>query len=405
MGDDDASVMLLTASMIRPTRAAPVRVLQQVACSNPVAARPPAAIPGPRRGPGPGRGSGRGRGRACGACFRAVTVPARPGRADVDPLLAGPVRRLVVAGTDADLAAVLVRLLRRDRLDVELAYIPADHRSAAARSGGCPAGRRPSSWPARASRGRHRWCATTRVACWWAAEIRGATGSVHGEAYCDGLLVLRGSARRLVVTPRADAAPSPGGIAEPAPPASPCGRAAGARSPTAGRPVPPAARAGRERPSGVPSRSAACPPPSSTTAWRTPAGHPLGLVPARDRRLRRPVLAASSQTWPRPRRDDCPCDEVGRSARTAVTLAGAANRRRRIALPKRAVSGTLRRSGCRPVRGNPPVTQRARVRNTRFLAFTRTSPRPRSTALPCGAEDPGTCAPPFPVDATERHLA
>src|SRR4051794_41776144 len=56
-----------------------------------------------------------------------------PGRAEVDPLLTGDVRRIVVAGTDADLAAVLVRLLRRDRLDVELAYVPADRRSAAAR--------------------------------------------------------------------------------------------------------------------------------------------------------------------------------------------------------------------------------------------------------------------------------
>ena len=52
-------------------------------------------------------------------------------------------RRLVVAGTDADLAAVLVRLLRRERLDVEVAYLPA-RRSAAARVWGLPrdAGRR-----------------------------------------------------------------------------------------------------------------------------------------------------------------------------------------------------------------------------------------------------------------------
>ena len=62
--------------------------------------------------------------------MRAVAVPARPGRADIDPLLAGPLRRIVVAGSDADLAAVLVRLLRRDRLDVELAYVPTDRRSA-----------------------------------------------------------------------------------------------------------------------------------------------------------------------------------------------------------------------------------------------------------------------------------
>jgi len=36
----------------------------------------------------------------------------------------GPYRRLVVVGVDADLAAVLSRLLRAERLDVEVAYAP-----------------------------------------------------------------------------------------------------------------------------------------------------------------------------------------------------------------------------------------------------------------------------------------
>ncbi len=205
-------------------------------------------------------------------------MPARPGRADVDPLLAGPVRRLVVAGTDADLAAVLVRLLRRDRLDVELAYVPADHRSAAARLWGLPRGpaavelaRTGVARPAPLVRDDTGGVLVGR------GEIRGATGSVHGEAYCDGLLVLRGSARRLVVTPRADAAPSPGGIAEPAPPglavrASRWGALPDGRPARCHRRL---VRAG-ERPSGGPSRSAACPPPSSTTAWRTPGRSPAG---------------------------------------------------------------------------------------------------------------------------------
>ena len=142
-------------------------------------------------------------------------MPARPGRADVDPLLAGPVRRLVVAGTDADLAAVLVRLLRRDRLDVELAYIPADHRSAAARLWGLPRGpagvelaRTGVARPAPLVRDDTGGVLVGR------GEIRGAPGSVHGEA--------------------------------------------------------------GERPSGAPSRSAACPPPSSTTVWRTPGRSPAG---------------------------------------------------------------------------------------------------------------------------------
>ena len=121
MGDDDASVMLLTC-VDDPSDAGDARSGGAAGwpCSDPGAVTPPCS--------------------SHGAGFGAVTVPARPGRADVDPLLAGPVRRLVVAGTDADLAAVLVRLLRRDRLDVELAYGPADHRSAAARLWGLPRG-------------------------------------------------------------------------------------------------------------------------------------------------------------------------------------------------------------------------------------------------------------------------
>ena len=60
-----------------------------------------------------------------------ATVPSRPGRAELDPLLAEhDPRRLIVAGSDADLAAVLVRLLRTDRLDIEVAYLPV-RRSAA----------------------------------------------------------------------------------------------------------------------------------------------------------------------------------------------------------------------------------------------------------------------------------
>ncbi len=174
-------------------------------------------------------------------------MPARPGRADVDPLLAGPVRRLVVAGTDADLAAVLVRLLRRDRLDVELAYVPTDRRSAAARLWGLPHGsgavelaRTGVARPAPLVRDDTGGVLVGR------GEIRGATGSVHGEAYCDGSLVLRGSARRLMVTPWVDAAASSGGIAEPTPAGVAVRASRGGALPDGRpRPVSPTARAGR----------------------------------------------------------------------------------------------------------------------------------------------------------------
>jgi hypothetical protein len=170
-----------------------------------------------------------------------------PGRAEVDPLLSGDLRRIVVAGKDADLAAVLVRLVRRDRLDVELAYVPADRRSVAARLWGVPHGR------AAAELARHGVARPAPLVrddsggvLVGRGEVRGPSGVVHGEAYCDGLLVLRGAARRLVVTPRPDAAPASGGTDE-ATPAGVAVRASrwGTLPDGRERPVPPTARAGR----------------------------------------------------------------------------------------------------------------------------------------------------------------
>ena len=53
----------------------------------------------------------------------------------------GGQHRLVVVGADADLAATLTRLLRAQRLDVEVAYVPR-RRTHATRVYGLPAGRR-----------------------------------------------------------------------------------------------------------------------------------------------------------------------------------------------------------------------------------------------------------------------
>jgi hypothetical protein len=164
---------------------------------------------------------------------RRVTVPARPARADVDPLLAeGDLRRLVVAGTDADLAAVLVRMLRTGRLDVELAFVPADRRSTAARVWGLPDG---AAALELARHGRARPAPLVRDdvgnVLVGRAELRGPGGGrLHGEAYCDGDLVLRGGARRLVVTPWPAAAPIP---LDPAAPAQ-------GTAPAVGEPAPPA---------------------------------------------------------------------------------------------------------------------------------------------------------------------
>lgn len=56
----------------------------------------------------------------------------------------GRYSRLIVVGADADLGAVLTRLLRTDRLDVEVGYVPR-RRSPATRAYRLPAGRRAAS--------------------------------------------------------------------------------------------------------------------------------------------------------------------------------------------------------------------------------------------------------------------
>ena len=53
----------------------------------------------------------------------ALPTRAVEGAADIDSAVNGATR-VVVLGADADLAAVLTRLMRTDRLDVEVAYLP-----------------------------------------------------------------------------------------------------------------------------------------------------------------------------------------------------------------------------------------------------------------------------------------
>lgn len=128
-----------------------------------------------------------------------VALPARPGKADLDPVLNGP-RRLVVSGDDADLAAVLQRLLRSERLDVELAYLPA-RGSDAARAWGLPADMD------LAFSGKAQPVPLVRDDSGGVLVGRGEVRGMRGECYCDDVLVLRGGAPRLVV------APGPGGVA------------------------------------------------------------------------------------------------------------------------------------------------------------------------------------------------
>ncbi|BBX98496.1 peptidase M50 [Mycobacterium lacus] len=117
----------------------------------------------------------------------------------------GPYRRLIVAGADPDLAAVLTRLLRADRLDIEVGYAPR-RRTAATRIHGLPAGRRAAR---RALRGSAR-----RVPL-----IRDETGSVivgrarwlptaerqliHGEAVVDDTVLFDGDVAGVCIEPTA----------------------------------------------------------------------------------------------------------------------------------------------------------------------------------------------------------
>jgi hypothetical protein len=138
------------------------------------------------------------------AALPSVALPARPDRSALAPVLARPeLRRLVVAGTDADLAAVLVRLLRAERLGVEVAYLPAG-RSPATAAWGLPTG---DEAAALAVAGEASPVPLVRDDGGGVLVGRGEIRDVRGECYCDETLVLRGRARRLVVSP------GPGGIA------------------------------------------------------------------------------------------------------------------------------------------------------------------------------------------------
>ena len=136
-----------------------------------------------------------------------VSVPARPGRQDVDSLLdriGG--RRLVVTGTDADLAAVVLRLLRTERLDdVPVGFVPASTvaASAAAEVFGLPA--RPEQALRLALHGDIDPVPLIRDDAGGVLVGRGVLRRLRGVVYCDEERVLRGAAPRLEVSPDPDA--------------------------------------------------------------------------------------------------------------------------------------------------------------------------------------------------------
>ncbi|GAA3007918.1 hypothetical protein [Actinokineospora diospyrosa] len=135
-------------------------------------------------------------------------VPATPGRADLDALLkATDGARVVVVGTDADLAAVVLRVMRLDRLaTTPIGFVPTDPRASAI----------PALWGLPRDQ-------AAQVNTALAGEIdpfpliRDDSGGVlvgqatidqpQGVAYCDDTVALRGRAKRIDVTPDPDGGP------------------------------------------------------------------------------------------------------------------------------------------------------------------------------------------------------
>lgn len=124
-------------------------------------------------------------------------VPAVPDRPDLDPLLTPAPDRVVVHGTDAALAAVVRRLLRTDRLDIPVGYLPVD------RSPVTGLWRLPPAAEAvdLALTGIPAPLPLIRDDSGGVLLGLATLGPVDGEAYCDDTLALRGRARSVEVTP------------------------------------------------------------------------------------------------------------------------------------------------------------------------------------------------------------
>lgn len=142
-------------------------------------------------GPRPGYGALRG-------------IPVHPIGADTEIDAAiGPYRRLVVVGGDADLAAVLTRLLRAERLDIEVAYVPR-RRTRATRIYRLPTGRRAAR---RAGRGRARRVTLIRDETGSVVVGRadwvppGGERAVHGEAVVDDTVLFDGEVAGVWIEP------------------------------------------------------------------------------------------------------------------------------------------------------------------------------------------------------------
>ena len=115
----------------------------------------------------------------------------------------GACRRLVVVGSDADLAAALTRLLRAERLDVEVAYAPR-RRTRATRIYRLPAGRRAARRALRGTAGRVPLIRdeTGTVLVGRAEWLPGdGTTALRGEAVVDDTVLFDGDAAGVWIEP------------------------------------------------------------------------------------------------------------------------------------------------------------------------------------------------------------
>jgi hypothetical protein len=128
-----------------------------------------------------------------------------PGDVEVLRAAISGVRRVVVVGADADLAAVLTRLLRAGQLDVEVGYAPR-RRTAATRVYRVPAGRRAARRALRGSAGqmpliRDETATVIVGTAHWRPPGEGQL--LHGEAVIDDTLLFDGVVDGVRIEPTA----------------------------------------------------------------------------------------------------------------------------------------------------------------------------------------------------------
>ncbi|MTD57690.1 hypothetical protein GKO32_27480 [Amycolatopsis sp. RM579] len=131
-------------------------------------------------------------------------VGERPGKAEVDALLDEGL--LIVAGTDADLAAVVLRLVRKEKLaTTRVGFVPLDPTSEVAALWRLPTD--PARALTLATQGEVDPVPLVRDDNGGVLVGRGTFGAIRGVAYCDDDVALRGTARSVEVTPDVDGGP------------------------------------------------------------------------------------------------------------------------------------------------------------------------------------------------------